>query len=174
MKEIHPFKPYVPENCQILIIGSFPGKDSTQQHKEGDWYYGAKRNQFWTIIEKVYGITLSTKQQKTDLFSRLQIGLTDVILSCVRKENKNTDNNLINRTYNIETVLNILDNYPIKKILFTGKGVYDVFKKKFKYKGDAELITLPSPSPIYRKITIEEKTEVYKKYFPILESNHGL
>ncbi len=170
MKEIHPFKPYVPENCQILIIGSFPGKESTQQHKEDDWYYGAKRNQFWTIIEKDYWVTLSTKKQKKELFNHLKIGLTDVILSCERKENKNTDNNLINRSYNIEAILYILGNYPIKKILFTGKGVYNVFKKHFEYKGDAELIVLPSPSPIYRKMTLVEKAVEYKKYLPILET----
>lgn len=168
MLEKHPFKPFVPDECQILIIGSFPGKESTQRKKKDDWYYGAKRNQFWTIIGKVYGVSLVKKEQKKELFNTLRIGLTDVILSCERKENRNTDKNLIKRTYNIKTILEILDSYPIKKILFTGKGVYSTFIEEFRYDGEAELIILPSPSPIYRKMTLEEKANYYKKHLPII------
>jgi hypothetical protein len=31
--ETHPFKPYVPRNATVLIIGSFPGRDMTQKNQ---------------------------------------------------------------------------------------------------------------------------------------------
>jgi len=44
MKERHLFKTFVPENAIRLILGSFPGKESTKQQKEDDWFYCAPKN----------------------------------------------------------------------------------------------------------------------------------
>lgn len=53
--ETHPFIPFVPENATILILGSFPGKEQTQTEPGAEqWFYGAKRNQFWNIISSIY------------------------------------------------------------------------------------------------------------------------
>ena len=61
--ETHPFKPYVPHNATILIVGSFPGRDITKKKlKKDDWFYGTKRNQFWNIISGVYNIELKECQ----------------------------------------------------------------------------------------------------------------
>ncbi len=167
MIEKHPFPPFVPKDCKVLVIGSFPGKESTQAKKEDDWFYGAKRNQFWKLLENVYNIELKTKDDKKNLFNKAKIGITDIIESCKRKENSNSDSNLINKTYNSK-LAEIIETNPIDKILFTSKGVKNEFCQHFTVPENVNLITLPSPSPIYRRMSFEGKAEKYKIYFPKL------
>jgi len=167
MIEKHPFRPFIPKDCKILVIGSFPGKESTQEKRQDDWFYGANRNQFWKLLENVYGVELKTKNDKQELFEKAKIGITDLIVSCERNENSSSDSNLTNRVYN-SMIPEIIENNPILKILFTGKGVYNEFREHFNIPENIELITLPSPSPIYRRMSFEEKAENYKKHFPKL------
>jgi hypoxanthine-DNA glycosylase len=162
MIECHPFPPFIPEGCQRLIIGSFPGKDSTQNQNAEDWYYGSKRNQFWSIIEAVYKIKLETKKEKQALLAAHKIGMTDIIYSCERSRNSNLDSNLKNKTYNPKLEQIISEN-SIKQLLFTGKGVLNEFKKHFRVSEEVELIALPSPSPAFMMMSFDEKVEKYKK-----------
>jgi hypoxanthine-DNA glycosylase len=97
MKETHPFQPFAPIGSKKLILGSFPGKESTQITRENDWFYGAARNQFWKILEIVFGKDLSDKNDKQELFKENKIAITDILLSCERRENNNSDDNLINK-----------------------------------------------------------------------------
>ena len=131
MIEKHPFDPFVPELCDILILGSFPGKESTQNTRENDWFYGANRNQFWKILELVYGIILENKSDKQNLLANNKIAITDIILSCERAGNSNSDKNLVNKKYNIEQINKILKDKTIRKILFTSKGVYKEYHEHF-------------------------------------------
>src|SRR4051812_30504687 len=73
--EVHPFKPFMPEDAKFLIMGSFPGKIHTlNTPADTDWFYGAKRNTFWKIIEEVYDVELPDKVSKQQLFSKLKMG----------------------------------------------------------------------------------------------------
>lgn len=77
--ETHPFTAFIPENVTVIIVGSFPGREVT--HKilnEDEWFYGAKRNQFWKIISGVYQKDLSTKAEKQSLFKTHGIGIVDI------------------------------------------------------------------------------------------------
>jgi len=167
MIEKHPFEPFVPEQSEILILGSFPGKESTQTSRADDWFYGANRNQFWKIVELVYSKELNNKASKQELFKVLKIAITDIITSCERKDNKNSDKNLFNKKYNGE-IEKIIDRHQIQKILFTSKTVYLEFLENFSKPKNVELFILPSPSPIYRRLNLQDKTEEYKKHFPKL------
>jgi hypoxanthine-DNA glycosylase len=164
MADFHPFSPFVPVNSETLILGSFPGKESTQMPRENDWYYGANRNQFWKIFEIVFKTNLTSLEAKQQLFTENKIAITDILISCERKENKNSDNNLINKTYNKEAIEQILANIPIKRILFTSKGVYQEFLANFHKPANVELIILPSPSPVFRRLSLQRKALEYLKY----------
>jgi hypoxanthine-DNA glycosylase len=171
MTEQHPFKPFVPERSETLILGSFPGRESTQKTRENDWFYCANRNQFWKILEIIFAKDLSSIEKKQQLFSGNRIAITDILLSCERQDNKNSDNNLINKKYNNEAISAILFENPIKQILFTSKGVYQEFLENFDKPKDVKLIILPSPSPIYRRLNIADKAIEYKKY--LLQNDKG-
>jgi hypoxanthine-DNA glycosylase len=162
MIEKHPFAPYVPQQSRILILGSFPGRESTQTKRENDWFYCASRNQFWKIIESVFDQVLVTTSAKQELFKQRNIAITDIIESCERRDNKNSDDNLVNKVYNNIAITNIITQNPIKKILFTSKSVYLEFLENFDKPNGIELVVLPSPSPVYRRMNLNDKTNVYR------------
>jgi hypoxanthine-DNA glycosylase len=168
MIEKHPFEAFIPENSEVLILGSFPGKESTQRSREDDWFYGANRNQFWKILGLVYNQTFMTKSQKQELFKSARIAITDIIVACERKDNSNSDLNLINKEYNNDVVTRIIINNPIKKILFTSQWVQNEFSKHFEVSRNIELFRLPTPSPINRRLSLQDKAIEYKKQLPKL------
>lgn len=125
--EIHPFTAFVPDEATILVLGSFPGKESTRQERPDDWYYGANRNQFWKILEIVYARKLSSRDNNQALFREYGIAITDIIKSCVRANNSASDKNLTEKVYNTDVITTIIETNQIEKILFTSKGVHDEF-----------------------------------------------
>lgn len=174
MIETHAFGNFVPENSRYLILGSFPVKQAVKGRdaydESYDWFYSVKRNQFWPIFEKVYGVELKDKQSKQKLFSNLGIAIADIILKCERARGSNLDVNLTKFVYNIDAITKILNENKIKKIFFTSRFVEKRFKKVFKEiiknNPEIELITLPSPSPRYVLINREQKITEYKKLLP--------
>lgn len=169
MLEIHPFGDFVPNKARYLLLGSFTTKPITGYI----WFYANGRNQFWSIMENVYGIELKTKEKQQQLFINLNMALADIILSCERKANSNLDMNLINVTYNIKGVSNIIQKNKIEKIYFSSRFVEKLFKKHFKelLKEYPKLIlvTLPSPSPRYAAMSKTRKINVYKELMPKLD-----
>lgn len=164
--ETHPFEAFVPKNIKCLIVGSFPGKDQTRaQLDETAWFYGAPRNQLWKILEIVYERELKNRKQKQQLFEEAGIGMADVIKSCIRKEGTNLDENLEIKEYNKEAIEKILKQHQ-PKVLFTSRFVEREFKKLFPDYKNIDI--LPSPSPRYFKLRIEDKARIYKEKSPKL------
>ena len=163
--ESHPFSPFIPDNATILILGSFPGREQTQTESDNDqWFYGAKRNQFWKIISSVYNTDLLCKQDKQQIFEKFGIGITDILLKVRRKNNSNLDDNLEIVEYNDKAIKTILENSNIKSIFFTSKYVEKHFFKLFPNFKNAEY--LPSPSPRYARMTKADKVKYYKSKLP--------
>ena len=163
--EIHPFKPFVPKEVKYLIIGSFPGKGQAEKTiSETDWFYGAKRNTFWKIMEGVYGTELKTTSAKQKLFTSLNMGIGDIILKAVRTANTNSDDNLHVIEYNDSAIKKILKQHKIETVFFTSQFVYKIFKKLFPE--FTNTVVLPSPSPRYARMSLNQKIEMYKKLLP--------
>lgn len=169
MIETHPFDSFVPPNTKYLLLGSFTGRINDDSY---DWFYGTKRNQFWPILREVYGVKLDTKTEKQDLFKRLEMAITDIILFCERKASSNLDMNLTNIVYNTKAIEEILKKCRIKRIFFSSRFVETRFKRIFNKLIQAfpaiELITLPSPSPRYAAMSKDEKIKKYKQLLPKL------
>jgi hypoxanthine-DNA glycosylase len=168
MIETHPFGEFVPPQARYLILGSFTGK-SVPIEPGYDWYYGTKRNQFWKIIERVYNVSLPTKEEKVKLFTKLHIAIADIIKQCERSKGSNLDNNLINIVYNFEALRDLLHQHKIVKVFFTSKFVELAFMKNINTASEfpyVQFITLPSPSPRYAALSFDRKVEIYKKLLP--------
>lgn len=167
MIETHPFGNFVPPKAKFLLLGSFPGRIETRY---GDWFYETQRGQFWSIIEEVYGVELKSKADKIRLFTKLRIAVSDVIYKCERIRGNNADNNLVRCTYNTEGVGEILKENRIEKIFFSSKFVENKYRRFFraliKRYPKIELVTLPSSSPRYAKMTKSEKVARYKELLP--------
>jgi len=164
MKELHLFKPFIPQDPKYLLLGTFtaPLKGNNQY----EWYYCTKRNQFWSIVEAVYDTELESVSKKQELFARLKIAITDTILKCERVSGNSSDSNLENLELNSEVISEIIDKHNIEAIFFTSKFASSIFLKNFKEYSDIKKIVLPSPSPRYARISKEEKIEIYKKLLP--------
>lgn len=163
--ETHPFKAFIPENVVVLIVGSFPGREVTHKILSDDeWFYGSKRNQFWKIISGVYGTALETKEDKQSLFQKHGIGIVDIFLKVKRKDNTNMDSSLKVVEYNNMEIKKILEKHSIKAIFFTSKFVEKQFLSLFPSVKNGE--SLPSPSPRYARMSLQEKINYYKSKLP--------
>lgn len=165
--ETHPFEAFVPRGIEYLVVGSFPGREHTQSAvPEGQWFYGARRNQFWKILELVYGRELKHRTEKEALFTELRMGITDVIRRAVRLENSNLDQNLDIIEYNHDKIAAILKQKTLKKVFFTSRFVEKVFRQAFPDYLHTEV--LPSPSPRYATLSLAQKAAIYKEKLPKL------
>jgi hypoxanthine-DNA glycosylase len=167
--EHHPFGSFIPKNVQYLVVGTFPGRQFSQRsasENEADIHafsYGG-RNQFWRILEKIYGVDLPTRDSKKQLFQDLNIGLLDVIKACRRKKPSNLDTDLTDIVWNKEEFELIFKENMIKNVFCTGKAVAQIFQKWYP---EQACVALPSPSPLYAAMRFEEKLEYYKNVFPV-------
>ena len=110
MRSIHPYKPYIPTTATKLIIGSiapyrFCNKKGILNKKDVRFYYGSYKNQFWHLLEEVtnkrldYENTEDAVNQRKDLLRSYNIGITDVVKSCIHKDGKSDDKSLIDIEY---------------------------------------------------------------------------
>lgn len=162
--ETHPHKLFVPPNATVLILGTFPGKNNVQVAGQDEWFYSSKRNQFWTILRGVYGEALETTGQKKDLFTRKGIAIGDIFLKIRRKENNNSDTSLEIIEYNDQEIEKALQENHFQSIYTTSQFVKKEFKKLFPDFKDIE--ALPSPSPRFARMSLEDKIALYKKKLP--------
>lgn len=169
MLEKHPFGDFVPPQVSYAMLGGFVTKPS----KPYDWFYANGRNQFWPIMEVVYGVKLDTRAKQQALFVKLQMALADIILACERRHNSNLDINLYNMVYNTKGVTDIISGHQLKKIYFTSRFVENLFRRVFKdlmaKYPTIEYICLPSPSPRYAMLTKSEKIARYRALLPKLK-----
>lgn len=162
--EHHPFASFIPPRMKCVIVGSFPGKEQTRGGLgENHWFYGAPLNQFWRILEATYGLTLKTKTTKQELFRKAGIGITDIFKSVIRKAGSNLDDNLEIIEYNKDELERILKEFK-PSVLCTSRFVEKEFKKMFPAYPSIDV--LPSPSPRYFALTVEQKAAIYKKKLP--------
>jgi hypoxanthine-DNA glycosylase len=166
--EQHPFGSFIPQNVHYLVVGTFPGRQFSQRtaaENEADIHafsYGG-RNQFWRILEKIYGVELPTRDHKKQLFQDLNIGLLDVIQACRRKKPSNLDTDLTDIVWNTAEFERIFKENTIKNVFCTGKAVSQIFQKWYP---EQACVALPSPSPLYAAMRFEEKLAFYKNVFP--------
>lgn len=119
------------EKAKIVILGTYPGPDSLDQHK----FYANTKNRFWSLLGIKFG--------DFEKLVKNGIGLWDVIKKCDR--DGSSDKNIRNITYNDLSCLNG------KKVYFNGKKAYRYYKKavksdKCKSLDKSILIILPSSS----------------------------
>ena len=69
------------------------------------------------------------------------------------------------REYNKEVVEDILENFQ-PKVLFTSRFVEKIFSRLFPHYSNTDI--LPSPSPRYYRLNIEDKARAYQTKLPAL------
>jgi hypoxanthine-DNA glycosylase len=157
---IHPFKPVVFEDSEILILGTFPSIKSF----ENNFYYSHPKNQFWDILSEIFNEKKpKTIEEKIAFLKKHKIALWDTICECKRKNGNSRDDNL--EIIKPCDIINLLKYYPnIKKIAVTSRTAEKIIKKHFPFFIlHFTFIYLPSPSPLNARLKFQQKAQIWKK-----------
>lgn len=101
MTEHHPFKPFLPENARLLMLGTFP---PAQKRWCMEFYYPNFINDMWRIMglcffdNKLYFVDEAEKKYKLDLIipflEEKGIALYDTATEVIRTKNNASDKDL--------------------------------------------------------------------------------
>src|SRR5215475_13892032 len=91
----HGLAPIVWPHARVLILGSLPGDESLRRQQ----YYGNPRNQFWSILSRVYGTPIGADYgERLAFLERHGIALWDVLARAER--HGSLDSNIRNEAPN--------------------------------------------------------------------------
>ena len=127
--------PFIPEGARILILGSFPSKESRKQC----FYYAHKNNRFFPVLAALFKEPVPlTVEERQDFLIRHRIALSDVIYSCdIHASSDTSIRNVIPMD-----IPSILRKNPMRKVFTTGSKTDKLFKQYF----GNDNIPLPSTS----------------------------
>jgi G:T/U-mismatch repair DNA glycosylase len=133
MKSQHPFEPFIPTNANKLIIGTIPpprfcSTPNDLHNDDVNFYYGSKDNYFWPLLAETFHEHFEFKNDKASVDQRkaflekLNIGITDIIDSCVHSDNSAKDNDL--RDIVRKDIKSLLSKHPlIDNLIYTSEFV---------------------------------------------------
>ncbi|MCF6253823.1 MAG: DNA-deoxyinosine glycosylase [Thiomicrorhabdus sp.] len=154
------FSPILSRNPKVLILGTMPSVVSLDQK----FYYAHPRNAFWPIIESFVGHALVGNQEKGQACHLLGICLWDVLQACQRQGS--LDSAIQSPVANDFALL--FKQYPtLNTIGFNGKTAEKLFQKEVvsvqRLPQNLTFISLPSTSPAYAAITLEDKRLLWQE-----------
>ena len=146
---------------KVLVLGSFPGKESLQKNE----YYANKYNQFWRIIADLFSTELERLDYdlKIKFLLKHKIGLWDVVKSCRREGS--SDNKI--RDIEPNNITKLLKKHSnIKAIFINGRKAQRALAKNLNI--HLKTIYLPSTSPAHAMISYSDKKKAWKQIFKFL------
>ena len=115
-------------DCEILILGSFPGQASRKQ----GFYYCSTNNRFWDLMEEFFNDKVPwCICQRREYLLRHHIALWDVCACCSIIDSQ--DSTIKYPVYN--RLCCVLKNSKIKRVLCNGDKAYDLFNDMCKQNG---------------------------------------
>ncbi|WP_136666988.1 uracil-DNA glycosylase family protein [Flavobacterium sp. H122] len=148
--ETHPNWFYDFSPMKTLILGSFPPHQSKHAFP---FYYPNKQNRFWKVMSQISGIALQADFSDTEkvieerkaIMRKLSVGIHDVALQIVRKNNSSLDNNIEIVTY--QDIVSIVQNHTeMERILLLGFSAKNSAAHSFLRYLEAEKIKSEFPS----------------------------
>ncbi len=152
MKVIHNINPIYNEYSKILILGSMPSKVS----RENKFFYAHKTNRFWTVMSKLFNVSLNTNEEKTTFLLNHHIAMWDTIASC--DISASSDASIKN--VKVNDINKIIKNSNIKAIFCTGKKSYQIYTKYFS--NELPVYSLPSPSSANANFSVDDLCREYE------------
>jgi hypoxanthine-DNA glycosylase len=164
MKKDSSFAPLVDAGSRILIVGSFPGKESLRQKQ----YYAHKRNLFWKLVAEALGRRAPAGYRgKKAMLSAAGIALWDVVSACRRE---NSDDSKI-RSAELNDIPDLLKKRKkLRAVFFNGRTAEKIFRDGFRKGIAVPAFYLPSTSPANASLAYKDKLAEWKKIKPYLRS----
>lgn len=195
MKEIlvpierHPFDPFLPENCRLLMLGSFPPSKKRWSMK---FYYPNFTNDMWRIFglcffgDKMHFVDNEDKtfhlDMIVDFLNKHGIGMYDTATAVRRLKNTASDKDLeVTEPTDLRAMVSSLPH--LTDIITTGQKATDILSTCFGIETQPKvgesvdftfgsrrlrLWRMPSSSRAY-PLLIEKKAECYAKAFAALD-----
>lgn len=150
-------------DARLLILGSMPGRLSL----EANAYYAHPRNQFWPMMEVLFGIdSAQSYQERCQQLTENNIALWDVIRCCVRPGS--LDASIRPDSVVVNDFSGLFDSCSsIRLIVFNGSKAEDLFRRYVrptmgKRLENISCIRLPSTSPAHAALSFERKRELWR------------
>lgn len=155
---VYGFAPIAAANAKVLILGSLPSQQSLQRNE----YYGNPQNAFWRVMGELFdaGPEIPYKE-RTEVLMNRGIAVWDVLRSSVRPGSMDAAIDLKKAAPNDFRLF--YDEHPILELLcFNGKKAVELYERFVASQGigsiaNIEFRTLPSTSPAYASMKIDEK-----------------
>jgi TDG/mug DNA glycosylase family protein len=142
--------PVTGKDPEILILGSYPSRQSLFKGE----YYGNPQNQFWKIVETLFGIDRTLPYSvRTSLLTEHRIALWDVLATCTRCGSADT----AIRDPVQNDIRGFLAAHPtIRRVALNGNTAGRYYARMGL---SIPATILPSTSPAYARMTFAEKTQ---------------
>jgi len=146
--------PIIDERSRVLVLGSFPSVQSLEKRQ----YYGNRLNQFWGIMETLFGIDRDwAYARRTVALLDGGVAVWDVIAAC-RREGSGDD---AIKDAEANPIMDMLRSHPrIQYVAFNGSTAWATARRLlpgvFQMPG-AHCERMPSTSPKHARRSLEEK-----------------
>ncbi len=152
------FEPIAAPDARVLILGSLPSQQSLQKHE----YYGNPQNAFWRVMGELFDAGPDIPYvHRAEKLKRFRIAVWDVLHSSIRPGSMDAAIDLQSATPNDFQMF--YDEHPMLEMLcFNGKKAAELYERLVAPQGictidKIEFRTLPSTSPAYASMKLEEK-----------------
>ena len=183
--ERHPFEPFLPEGCRLLMLGSFP---PAEKRWSMHFYYPNFTNDMWRIFglcffgDKLHFVDVERKTFCLDaiivFLTAKGIGMYDTATAVRRLKNTDADKDLeVVEPTDLKAMVRSLPR--LEAIVTTGQKATDVLRECFDISGEPRvgeyvefefegrmlrLWRMPSSSRAY-PLKVEKKAEYYGRLF---------
>ena len=183
--ERHPFEPFLPEGCRLLMLGSFP---PAEKRWSMHFYYPNFTNDMWRIFglcffgDKLHFVDVERKtfclDATIDFLTAKGIGMYDTATAVRRLKNTAADKDLeVVEPTDLKAMVRSLPR--LEAIVTTGQKATDVLRECFDISGEPRvgeyvefefegrmlrLWRMPSSSRAY-PLKVEKKAEYYGRLF---------
>jgi len=152
------FDPIASTDARVLILGSLPSRQSLQRNE----YYGNPQNAFWRVMGELFGAGPDISyQDRAAKLKRCGIAVWDVLRSSVRPGSM--DAAIEPATAAPNDFQTFFDEHTMLELLcFNGKKAAELYQRLVAVQGitsigNIEFRTMPSTSPAYASMNLDEK-----------------
>ena len=153
------FEPIAAPDAKVLILGSLPSIKSLQKHE----YYGNPQNTFWRVMGELFDAGPEIPYaHRVEKLMHHRIAIWDVLLSSKRPGSMDAAIDLASATPNDFQMF--YDEHPMLEMLcFNGKRAAQLYERLVVPQGisttdNIKFRTMPSTSPAYASMKLDEKT----------------
>lgn len=167
MLEIRSFPPIADSRATVLILGTMPSEASLAKQQ----YYAHQRNAFWPIMGALFGANPELDYElRKGILLQNRVALWDVLARCRRQGSADSDivkDSIL--TNDFEAFFQT--HTAIQRVFFNGSTSEALYKKYVFPLLPAEVAVLhyqrlPSTSPAYAGMTLQQKLDAWRVILP--------